>query len=99
MTIAQLDAIMNGKSFKDDVAYILAAENTKINSSRFAKIETDSENDLLEAYTLAPNSTEENPIYVKNFVVDMASVIAVQFKTKTNNGLFDDMNDSLLTDY
>ena len=99
MTIAQYKAIMDGKSFKEDVHYILAGENTKINSARFEKVELDEANQLLRCYLLSPKSTKDNPKYDESFVVDIAFVLAVQFKYKNGNELFQSINEASLIEY
>jgi len=99
MTVSQFNAIMDGKSFKDDVVFILASENTKINSTRFEKVEIDEGNNLLKAYILHPKSTAENPIYVESFVIDLDHIIAFQFKNGFGNDLLNGLQNVMLTDY
>ena len=82
MTLAQYKAIMDGVNINEDVTYIFTAENTKIMTSVYPKIELDEGNELLKAYILHPKSTEKKPIYVLSFVCTVDSIFAVQFKLK-----------------
>jgi len=91
MTNEQYKVIMEGKDFSKDVHYILAGENTKINSARFEKVELDEANSLLKAYL----PEEDEP----NFIVAMDFVLGVQFFAKNSSPLFNEINRALLTDY
>jgi len=90
MTLAQYKAIMeNVTDINKEVAYIFTAENTKIMTSRYPKIEIDEDNEILKAYILHPKSTEKNPIYVLSFTCTLDSIFAVQFNLRDGMEVID----------
>jgi len=83
MTLAQYKEMTSHiKNFNDEVAYIFTAENTKIMTDRYPKIEVDETNEIIKAYVLHPSSTKDKPIYALSFTCTLESVFALQFKIK-----------------
>jgi len=81
MTVAQYKELTKDvKDFNKEIAFLFTAENTKIMTSVYPKIEIDETNELVKAYVLHKNSTEEKPIYVLSFACDLNTIFAIQFK-------------------
>jgi len=83
MTLAQYkDITSHITNFNDEVAYIFTAENTKIMTDRYPKIEIDETTEMVRAYVLHPSSKPDKPIYSLSFACTLDSVFAIQFKVK-----------------
>jgi len=102
MTLAQYNSIMsNVTDINKDILFFFTAENTKIMTSRYPKIEVDTANELLKAYIIHPNSTnKENPVYALSFVCTLDSIFGIQFTIKDGiENVTKDENGDLVTTF